>query len=182
MLRHCDRFGWNLCCVFNSITKTYFENLVKALENGLADVDTQGASSKSTNTKSSKTNGGGKGKGSSKSSGSSKNLDGNWGLSGFSYKFTIPLLDRSVVVKMLFDKSHNIDIINVQIGAYFFFLTCNTHTIKKIKYIKFNLKCFYLISHILYSYWNKTILILSLCLSFNFKILDLKFCGTTLVK
>ncbi|KAF2616447.1 hypothetical protein F2Q68_00038375 [Brassica cretica] len=60
-----------------SITKTYFENLVKALENGLADVDTQGASSKSTNTKSSKTNGGGKGKGSSKSGGSSKNLDGN---------------------------------------------------------------------------------------------------------
>ncbi|CAG7900203.1 unnamed protein product [Brassica rapa] len=50
-----------------SITKTYFENLVKALENGLADVDSQGASSKSTNTKSSKTNGGGKGKGSSKS-------------------------------------------------------------------------------------------------------------------
>lgn len=62
---------------FNSITKTYFENLVKALENGLADVDTQGASSKSANTKSSKTNGGGKGKGSSKSGGSSKNIDGN---------------------------------------------------------------------------------------------------------
>ncbi|CAN6877168.1 unnamed protein product [Brassica oleracea] len=57
-----------------SITKTYFENLVKALENGLADVDTtQGASSKSTSSKSSKTKGGGKGKGSSKS----KNSDGN---------------------------------------------------------------------------------------------------------
>ncbi|CAH8308994.1 unnamed protein product [Eruca vesicaria subsp. sativa] len=50
-----------------SITKTYFENLVKALENGLADVDTtQGGSSKSTNSKSSKTKGGVKGKGSSK--------------------------------------------------------------------------------------------------------------------
>ncbi|CAN6883714.1 unnamed protein product [Brassica oleracea] len=57
-----------------SITKTYFENLVKALENGLADVDTtQGASSKSTSSKSSKTKGGGKGKGSSKS----KISDGN---------------------------------------------------------------------------------------------------------
>lgn len=65
-----------ILCI-NSITKTYFENLVKALENGLADVDTQGASSKSANTKSSKTNSGGKGKGSSKSGGSSKNIDGN---------------------------------------------------------------------------------------------------------
>ncbi|KAF8057205.1 hypothetical protein N665_1263s0003 [Sinapis alba] len=60
-----------------SITKTYFENLVKALENGLADVDTtQGASSNSTNSKSSKTKGV-KGKGSSKNGGSSKNSDGN---------------------------------------------------------------------------------------------------------
>ncbi|KAJ4914532.1 putative E3 ubiquitin-protein ligase ARI7 [Raphanus sativus] len=63
-----------------SITKTYFENLVKALENGLADVDTstQGASSKSTSSKSSKTKGGVvKGKGSSKNAGSSRNSDGN---------------------------------------------------------------------------------------------------------
>ncbi|VVA90133.1 unnamed protein product [Arabis nemorensis] len=50
-----------------SITKTYFENLVKALENGLTDVDSQAATSKSTNSKSSsKTKGGGKVKGSSK--------------------------------------------------------------------------------------------------------------------
>ncbi|CAH2038804.1 unnamed protein product, partial [Thlaspi arvense] len=58
-----------------SITKTYFENLVKALENGLADVDTQAASSKSINSKSSKPKGGGKGKGSSKNGGSSINPD-----------------------------------------------------------------------------------------------------------
>ncbi|EOA39378.1 hypothetical protein CARUB_v10012456mg [Capsella rubella] len=61
-----------------SITKTYFENLVKALENGLADVDSLAASSKSTNSKaSSKTKGGGKGKGSSKNGGSSRNPDDN---------------------------------------------------------------------------------------------------------
>ncbi|XP_048599430.1 probable E3 ubiquitin-protein ligase ARI5 isoform X2 [Brassica napus] len=60
-----------------SITKTYFENLVKALENGLADVDTQGTSSKSTSSKSSKTKGSGKGKGSSRNGGSSKSSDGN---------------------------------------------------------------------------------------------------------
>jgi ariadne-1 len=62
----------------NSITKTFFENLVKALENGLADVDSQAASSKPANSKpSSKTKGGGKGKGSSKNGGSSRNPDGN---------------------------------------------------------------------------------------------------------
>ncbi|CAL9213873.1 unnamed protein product [Arabidopsis halleri] len=61
-----------------SITKTYFENLVKALENGLADVDIQAASSKPANSKSSsKTKGGGKGKGSSKNGGSSRNPDDN---------------------------------------------------------------------------------------------------------
>ncbi|AAF29394.1 Contains similarity to Ariadne-2 protein from Drosophila melanogaster gb/AJ010169 and contains an IBR PF/01485 and a zf-C3HC4 (RING finger) PF/00097 domain. ESTs gb/AA585849, gb/T42014 come from this gene [Arabidopsis thaliana] len=61
-----------------SITKTFFENLVKALENGLADVDSQAASSKPANSKpSSKTKGGGKGKGSSKNGGSSRNPDGN---------------------------------------------------------------------------------------------------------
>ncbi|CAA7026476.1 unnamed protein product [Microthlaspi erraticum] len=59
------------------ITKTYFENLVKALENGLADVDSQAASSKSTtNAKSPvKAKGGGKGKGGSKNGGSSRNQD-----------------------------------------------------------------------------------------------------------
>lgn len=75
---------WLVLLYTNSITKTYFENLVKALENGLADVDTstQGASSKSTSSKSSKTKGGVvKGKGSSKNAGSSRNSDGNWDLS-----------------------------------------------------------------------------------------------------
>ncbi|KAG5396668.1 hypothetical protein IGI04_018482 [Brassica rapa subsp. trilocularis] len=61
----------------NSVTKNYFENLVKALENGLADVDSHAAcSSKSTSSKStacsSKTRG--KGKGSSRSS---RNQDDN---------------------------------------------------------------------------------------------------------
>ncbi|KAL1200345.1 putative E3 ubiquitin-protein ligase ARI5 [Cardamine amara subsp. amara] len=62
---------------FTSTTKTFFENLVKALENGLADVDSQAASSKSTNSKASKTKGGGKDKGSSKNGGSSRNPDDN---------------------------------------------------------------------------------------------------------
>ncbi|WZY92750.1 hypothetical protein YC2023_065079 [Brassica napus] len=61
----------------NLVTKNYFENLVKALENGLADVDSHAAcSSKSTSSKStacsSKTRG--KGKGSSRSS---RNQDDN---------------------------------------------------------------------------------------------------------
>ncbi|CAN8295399.1 unnamed protein product [Cochlearia groenlandica] len=60
-----------------SITKTYFENLVKALENGLTDVDSHAASSKSTNSKTSsfRTKGGGKGKGSSKNGSSGRNSD-----------------------------------------------------------------------------------------------------------
>uniref|UniRef100_A0A1J3JI90 RBR-type E3 ubiquitin transferase n=2 Tax=Noccaea caerulescens TaxID=107243 RepID=A0A1J3JI90_NOCCA len=60
-----------------SITKTYFENLMKALENGLADVDSKGASSKSTTNAISpiKAKGGGKGKGGSKNGGSSRNPD-----------------------------------------------------------------------------------------------------------
>lgn len=35
----------------NSVTKNYFENLVRALENGLADVDSHAACSKTTNSK-----------------------------------------------------------------------------------------------------------------------------------
>ncbi|CAA7027310.1 unnamed protein product [Microthlaspi erraticum] len=63
-----------------SVTKNYFENLVKALENGLVDVDSHAAcSSKSTSSKStgcsSKTRG--KGKGSSRTGGSSRNPDDN---------------------------------------------------------------------------------------------------------
>uniref|UniRef100_A0A1J3E640 RBR-type E3 ubiquitin transferase n=3 Tax=Noccaea caerulescens TaxID=107243 RepID=A0A1J3E640_NOCCA len=63
-----------------SVTKNYFENLVKALENGLVDVDSHAAcSSKSTSSKSTgcsnKTRG--KGKGSSRTGGSSRNPDDN---------------------------------------------------------------------------------------------------------
>ncbi|CDP19310.1 unnamed protein product [Coffea canephora] len=67
-----------------SVTRNYFENLVRALENGLSDVDSQGSCSKTSSSKnataSSKGKGGGKGKGSSKTGGSSRNLDdsGNW--------------------------------------------------------------------------------------------------------
>ena len=66
------------------MTRNYFENLVRALENGLSDVDSQGSCSKTSSSKnvtaSSKGKGGGKGKGSSKTGGSSRNLDdsGNW--------------------------------------------------------------------------------------------------------
>lgn len=66
-----------------SVTRNYFENLVRALENGLADVDSQGTSSKSTSSKiaagSSKTKGG-KSKTSSKSGGSGRTIDdsGSW--------------------------------------------------------------------------------------------------------
>lgn len=35
----------------NSVTRNYFENLVRALENGLADVDAHGASSKTSSSK-----------------------------------------------------------------------------------------------------------------------------------
>ncbi|KAL3507131.1 hypothetical protein ACH5RR_032513 [Cinchona calisaya] len=67
-----------------SVTRNYFENLVRALENGLIDVDSQGACSKSTSSKSvtgsSKGKVGGKGKVSFKTGGSSRNLDdsSNW--------------------------------------------------------------------------------------------------------
>ncbi|KAJ6289407.1 hypothetical protein OIU76_025263 [Salix suchowensis] len=59
-----------------SVTKNYFENLVRALENGLADVDSHGACSKTTSSKNAVVS---KGKGSKgkngKTSGSSKNGD-----------------------------------------------------------------------------------------------------------
>ena len=63
-----------------SVTKNYFENLVRALENGLADVDSQAAAACSKTTSSKNIGGtskgrGGKGKGSSKTGGSSKNVD-----------------------------------------------------------------------------------------------------------
>lgn len=54
----------------DSVTRNYFENLVRALENGLADVDSQGACSKAPSSKnttgSSKGKGGGRGKNSTK--------------------------------------------------------------------------------------------------------------------
>lgn len=67
----------------NSVTRNYFENLVRALENGLADVDSLGASSKTTSSKSvagsSKVKGA-KMKVSSRAGGSSKGADdsGSW--------------------------------------------------------------------------------------------------------
>ena len=62
----------------DSVTRNYFENLVRALENGLSDVDGNGACSR---TASAKSLGGsrsrvGRGRGtSSKSGGSSRNID-----------------------------------------------------------------------------------------------------------
>ncbi|KAK6266162.1 hypothetical protein QUC31_016999 [Theobroma cacao] len=64
-----------------SVTKNYFENLVRALENGLADVDSQAAAAACSKTTSSKNLGGtskgrgGRGKGGSKTGGSSRNVD-----------------------------------------------------------------------------------------------------------
>lgn len=62
----------------DSVTRNYFENLVRALENGLADVDAHGACSRSTSSKSlggSKSRSG-RGKGASSKSGSStRNID-----------------------------------------------------------------------------------------------------------
>ncbi|CAH9131482.1 unnamed protein product [Cuscuta epithymum] len=66
-----------------SVTRNYFENLVRALENGLSDVDTQGGGSSKTGSKnaagSSKAKGGGRTKG-GPSRGSSKTSDdsGGW--------------------------------------------------------------------------------------------------------
>lgn len=59
------------------MTKNYFENLVRALENGLADVDSNGACSKTTSSKNAGVSKGrgGRGKGNTKTGGSSKNGD-----------------------------------------------------------------------------------------------------------
>ncbi|EXB68665.1 putative E3 ubiquitin-protein ligase ARI7 [Morus notabilis] len=60
------------------VTKNYFENLVRALENGLSDVDSQGACSGTTSSKNiagSSKGKGGRGKGTSRTGGSSKNVD-----------------------------------------------------------------------------------------------------------
>ncbi|XP_057962909.1 probable E3 ubiquitin-protein ligase ARI8 isoform X2 [Malania oleifera] len=68
-----------------SVTRNYFENLVRALENGLSDVDSHGTCSRMTSSKSlgggSSKGRGGRGKGTgSRSSSSSRNLDdsGRW--------------------------------------------------------------------------------------------------------
>ncbi|XP_059437764.1 probable E3 ubiquitin-protein ligase ARI8 [Corylus avellana] len=69
-----------------SVTRNYFENLVRALENGLSDVDSHGACSRTASAKSlgggsSKGRGGrGKGTTSTRSSSSSRNIDdsGRW--------------------------------------------------------------------------------------------------------
>ena len=64
--------------IVDSVTRNYFENLVRALENGLSDVDAHGASSRSTSSKnlggSKSRNGRGRGA-SSKPSSSSRNVD-----------------------------------------------------------------------------------------------------------
>ncbi|XP_057779300.1 probable E3 ubiquitin-protein ligase ARI8 [Salvia miltiorrhiza] len=66
-----------------SVTRNYFENLVRALENGLSDVDSQAVCNKmssKTAAGTSKSNKGGRGKGSSKTGTSARNADdsGNW--------------------------------------------------------------------------------------------------------
>nr|GMD97767.1 probable E3 ubiquitin-protein ligase ARI8 [Ipomoea batatas] len=65
-----------------SVTRNYFENLVRALENGLTDVDSHGGCSKVMSSRnaagSSKVKGGARGKG----SGSSKNSDDSERLAG----------------------------------------------------------------------------------------------------
>ncbi|WCJ38898.1 RING/U-box superfamily protein [Euphorbia peplus] len=68
-----------------SVTRNYFENLVRALENGLSDVDSHGACSRTGSSKSlgggSSRGRGGRGKGStSRSGGPSRNIDdsGHW--------------------------------------------------------------------------------------------------------
>ncbi|KAK2981539.1 hypothetical protein RJ640_024852 [Escallonia rubra] len=59
-----------------SVTRNYFENLVRALENGLIDVDSQGACSKTTSSKTVAASSKGKsGRGRGSSRGSSRSLD-----------------------------------------------------------------------------------------------------------
>lgn len=77
----CNITSFSLLC--NSVTRNYFENLVRALENGLSDVDTQAVICNKMNLKTgagpSKSKGG-RGKGSSKPSTSVRNAgdSGNW--------------------------------------------------------------------------------------------------------
>ncbi|PSS35870.1 E3 ubiquitin-protein like [Actinidia chinensis var. chinensis] len=65
-----------------SVTRNYFENLVRALENGLSDVDSQGACSKAASSKSGLAGKGkgGRGKGASRTGAPSRNADdlGSW--------------------------------------------------------------------------------------------------------
>ncbi|KAL3523288.1 hypothetical protein ACH5RR_016122 [Cinchona calisaya] len=67
-----------------SVTRNYFENLVRALENGLSDVDSHGACSRAASSKSlgggSSKARGSRGKGTASRSGSSRNIDdsGHW--------------------------------------------------------------------------------------------------------
>ncbi|GFY92827.1 IBR domain-containing protein [Actinidia rufa] len=65
-----------------SVTRNYFENLVRALENGLLDVDSQGACSKGASSKSGLAGKGkgGRGKGASRTGAPSRNADdsGSW--------------------------------------------------------------------------------------------------------
>ena len=74
-------FLYNLYFVcFGSVTKNYFENLVRALENGLSDVDGNGATSSKAATSSKNTAGsskgrGGRGKGSTRSSNANRTMD-----------------------------------------------------------------------------------------------------------
>ncbi|KAK7855269.1 putative e3 ubiquitin-protein ligase ari7 [Quercus suber] len=64
-------------CNCNSVTRNYFENLVRALENGLSDVDSNGACSKTStkNVGGSSKGRGGRGKGTTRAGGSSKSAD-----------------------------------------------------------------------------------------------------------
>lgn len=67
-----------------SVTRNYFENLVRALENGLSDVDSQGASSRTASSKHlgavSNKSRGSKGKASVSRSNNTRNIDdsGHW--------------------------------------------------------------------------------------------------------
>ncbi|KAF8402285.1 hypothetical protein HHK36_013237 [Tetracentron sinense] len=77
-----------------SVTRNYFENLVRALENGLSDVDSHGACSRTVSSKNlggSSKGRGGRGKGmTSRTGGSSRNLDdsGHWSCEHCTYANT----------------------------------------------------------------------------------------------
>ncbi|XP_028780036.1 probable E3 ubiquitin-protein ligase ARI7 isoform X3 [Neltuma alba] len=77
-----------------SVTRNYFENLVRALENGLSDVDSNGAASSkamsSKNAASSSKGRGGRGKGTTRTSGSSRMADNsNWYCEHCTYANTV---------------------------------------------------------------------------------------------